>query len=78
MKTYGKPFALGAYRANWVLTKLGSRVLRISGGMKQRGGKKGIEMSPYAAKALGEWLLNDWPALKDALTASDGEVEHGN
>jgi hypothetical protein len=52
-----KPFALGRIRAEWMLVR-GCRVLRISGGVKQRKGHKGIEMSPYESKALAEWIAS--------------------
>lgn len=56
-----KPFALGALRANVIITKHGERRIRISGCIKQRKGHKGVEISPYIAEALGKWLLENYP-----------------
>lgn len=67
MKMY-KPFAHGPIRAAWITTRDGSRVLRISGGIKQRQGHQGIEMSPYLGKALAEWLASELSDNCDAAT----------
>ena len=55
MMAKGKPLAIGSIRAS-TIRKNSAETIRISGRINIRNGKRGLDLTPYEARALWNWL----------------------
>lgn len=55
MMMKGKPMAIGPIRAS-TIRKNSRETIRISGRINIRNGKRGLDLTPYEARALWNWL----------------------